>query len=210
MDYEETFAHVARFSSIRALLAIGAHYDLEIHQMDVDAAYLNDDIDYDIYMKQPEGSYVNESEHLVCKLNKSLYGLKQSGRVWYEKITDELKSLGFHQLLTENCVFITTHGENSLTIIALYVDDLLLQSNSLKTLNNVKQKLSTIISMKDVGEAKYILGLEIYRNRLNKTISITQHRYITKIIELNGLINASDKTSKPMNTGVKLVKNRTP
>lgn len=63
-----------------------AHYDLEIHQMDVDEAYLNCDIDYDIYMKQPERHHAKESEHLVCKLNKSLYGLKQSGRIWYEKL----------------------------------------------------------------------------------------------------------------------------
>ena len=92
LDYEETYAPVARFSSIRLLLAIGAHYDLEIHQMDVKTAFLNGDLEHEIYMCQPEGHQVEGQEQLVCKLNKSLYGLTQAGRSWYEKIDEHCSS----------------------------------------------------------------------------------------------------------------------
>ena len=84
LDYKETFAPVAKFASIRTLLALAAHQDYEIHQMDVKTAFLNGDLDVEIYMRQPEGFVVAGQEELVCKLRKSLYGLKQAGRAWFE------------------------------------------------------------------------------------------------------------------------------
>ena len=98
IDYTETFAPVAKFSSIRALLALAAHYDLEIHQMDIKTAFLNGDLDEDIYMIQPEGFVVKGKESWVCKLNKSLYGLKQASRAWYQKMDQALLNLRFKRL----------------------------------------------------------------------------------------------------------------
>ena len=100
VDFTETFAPVARFSSIRALLALATACDLEIHQMDVRTVFLNGDLDVDIYMTQPEGFVVPGAETKVCKLNKSLYGLKQAGRQWYQKIDDALIKLGLTGLDT--------------------------------------------------------------------------------------------------------------
>ena len=83
VDFNETFAPVAKFTTIRCILAIGAVMDLEIHQMDVKTAFLNGELEEDIYMEQPEGFVEQGKEHLVCKLKSSLYGLKQSPRAWY-------------------------------------------------------------------------------------------------------------------------------
>ena len=92
IDYNETFAPVARFDSIRAVLALVAHHDWELHQMDVKSAYLNGDLEEELYMRQPTGFVVKGSENLVCRLNKSLYGLKQVGRTWNKRIDVELKA----------------------------------------------------------------------------------------------------------------------
>ena len=126
IDYDETFAPVAKFTSIRMLLALAAHYDFEVHQMDVHTAFLNGDLDVDIYMQQPEGytSGSNGGQQLVCKLQKSLYGLKQAGRAWFEKMDKALAELGFSSLSHDSCIYLQ-RSDRYVTFIALYVDDLL-------------------------------------------------------------------------------------
>lgn len=208
VDYTETFAPVARFASIRALLAIGAFYDLEIDHLDVNTAFLNGDIDCEAFMIQPEGYEEPDKEHLVCKLNKSLYGLKQAGRKWYEKIHHELSSLGFNYLQTDNCIYVGTKSEN-IIIIALYVDDLLLESNSRAELNELKGKLTAIFEMKDLGEIKSILGLKIQRDRTRRTIKISQTEYIKNILKHYNMSECSQKTQTPMNSGTILMKSET-
>ncbi len=94
VDYNETFAPVAKFVSIRCILALAAIQDMEIHQMDVKTTFLNGDLEEEIYMEQPQG-FTQEGEHLVCKLHKSLYGLKQSPRAWNKKLDVFLKSIKF-------------------------------------------------------------------------------------------------------------------
>ena len=107
IDYNETFAPVAKFCSIRALLALAAREDMEIHQMDVKTAFLNGDLDEDIYMKQPQGYVVDGKEDYVCKLHKALYGLKQAGRAWYKKIDNVLlHTLGFKRSQADHCVYV--------------------------------------------------------------------------------------------------------
>jgi Reverse transcriptase (RNA-dependent DNA polymerase) len=95
IDYHETFAPVAKFNSIRTLLAIAAQHNLEVHQLDVKTAFLHGDLEEEIYMQQPEGFIQADQKHQVCKLKKSLYGLKQAGRTWYQKLDTYLRQLGF-------------------------------------------------------------------------------------------------------------------
>jgi hypothetical protein len=178
IDYTETFAPVARFTSIRALLAIGAHYDLEIHHMDVKTAFLNGEIDHEIYMAQPEGHVRPGEENLVCKLNKSLYGLKQAGRAWYEKIHNELIKLNFTRLETDNCIYIS-RSQGRTTVIALYVDDLLLLSNCMTDLVDIKRRLSDRFEMKDLSEVRFILGIKVERDRRTRTLWISSHKAST-------------------------------
>ena len=204
IDFCETFAPVARLSSIRVLLALGAHYDWEIHQMDVKMAFLNGDLDEEIYMTQPEGFIQPGMENMECKLTKALYELKQAGRQWYQKMHQALKELNFQSLDTDHCVYRLEHG-STVVFIALYVDDLLILSNELNRLNKFKQDLSRVFDMKDIGEAQFVLGIQIIRDRKNRTLTISQCEYVKRIV---GNLQLSDcrPTGTPLAHGVHLSK----
>jgi hypothetical protein len=201
IDYTETFAPVAKFSSIRSLLALAAHYDLEVHQMDVKTAFLNGDLEEDIYMVQPEGFIVKGKETWVCKLNKSLYGLKQASRAWYQKMDQALQNLEFIRLYADPCIYVLRTSE-LVIFLSLYVDDLLLVSNSLKNLSHLKQQLSKKFEMKDLGEAHFVLGIQIERNRKARTLSICQQQYIKNVVERFNM-SESKPVSTPLDLGSK-------
>ncbi|MGH7240582.1 MAG: reverse transcriptase domain-containing protein, partial [Candidatus Saccharimonadales bacterium] len=202
VDYHETFAPVARFSSIRVLLALAAVFDWEIHQMDVQTAFLNGDLTEDIYMTQPEGFVVKGKETLVCKLSKSLYGLKQASRAWNQKMDQCLLGMKFSSFYADPCVYVFRHG-NVIMLVAMYVDDLLLLSNSLSRLVSLKQDLAKKFSMKDMGEAHFILGIEITRDRSSRTLSLSQKAYIKKVVERFNMTN-SKPVATPLDAGTKL------
>lgn len=141
---------------------------------------------------------------MVCKLNKSLYGLKQAGRQWYSKIDHTFLSLGFRRLESDHCIYVY-HISNIVMYIALYVDDLLIFSNNTPMMKSVKSKLSELYHMKDLGEAKYILGMQISRDRSNSTISLRQTAYIESLVERFGQSQCKN-TYTPMDNGSKLSK----
>ena len=130
IDYEETFSPVAMIKSFRILLSIAAHLDYEIWQMDVKTAFLNGFLDEDIYMEQPEGFIAKGQESKVCKLQKSIYGLKQASRSWNHRFDQAVKSFGFDQNLEEPCVYKRGEGK-SVVFLILYVDDKLLIGSEL-------------------------------------------------------------------------------
>ena len=105
IDYEETFSPIAMLKSIRILLSITAHYDYKILQMDIKTSFLNGNLEEEIYMLQPEGFIVKNQEHMVCKLKRSIYGLKQASRSWNIIFDQTIKSFGFEQNLNEPCVY---------------------------------------------------------------------------------------------------------
>jgi transposase InsO family protein len=181
IDYHETFAPVARFDSIRALLSLVAHHDWELHQMDVKSAYLNGDLEEELYMKQPTGFVAAGAEKLVCRLNKSLYGLKQAGRTWNKRMDVELKAHGFVPIHADPCVYAYKRG-NVVLIISLYVDDLLLASDNLEELKKVKAELQSCFEMEDMGEASFALGIKITRDRAARTLTISQGAYILDVL----------------------------
>jgi transposase InsO family protein len=208
IDYEETFAPVAKFATIRALLSVAAHYDLEIHQMDVRTAFLNGDLEQDIYMKQPEGYVASGKENLVCKLRKSLYGLRQASRAWYDKIHHALVDMGFQVLSADTCVY-QLRKDALYVLVALYVDDLLLLANSLEGLSALKKDLSKRFSMTDLGEAHYILGIQIDRDRAARTLSISQREYVHKVLQRFGMLDCKP-AAIPLPTSVQLTKADSP
>ncbi|GKC26587.1 zinc finger, CCHC-type containing protein [Tanacetum coccineum] len=156
IDYFDTYAPVARITTIRLLLALAAIHNLVIHQMDVKTSFLNGDLDEEVYMKQPGGFVMSDNEHKVCKLVKSLYGLKQAPK---HKFDDSGKGV----------------------IICLYVDDMLIFGTDQNQVDKTKKFLSSRFSMKDMGEADVILGIKIKRE--NNGIVITQSHYIEKILK---------------------------
>jgi transposase InsO family protein len=180
IDYNETFSPVTRFATIRFLLAYANHYDLEIEQLDVVAAFLNGKIDEDLYMRQPQGHEVKGKEHLICKLKKSIYGIKQAPHTWNETLYKTLNSLGF----TKGTVDTTVYQDLERNIIvAVYVDDILVIGKNRKDISEIKNKLSEKFDIVDKGPIKQFLGWEIMRNREEGLLCINQKKYITDILK---------------------------
>ncbi|CAA7014470.1 unnamed protein product [Microthlaspi erraticum] len=164
IDYKETFSPVSKKDSLRIVLALVAQYDLELHQMDVETAFLNGDLEEEVYMDQPEGFVVAGKEHMVCKLRKSIYGLKQASRQWYLKFNDTITSYGFVEVIVDRCIYVKISGSKFIMLV-LYVDDILLAANDMGMLHDTKKYLSKNFEMKDMGEASYVIGIEIFRDR---------------------------------------------
>ncbi|GJX60580.1 retrotransposon protein, putative, ty1-copia subclass [Tanacetum coccineum] len=182
VDYGETFSLVAGIRSIRILLAIAAFYEYEIWQMDVKTAFLNGHLSKDIYMVQPERFVDPNHPNKVCKLQRSIYGLKQASRSWNKRFDEEIKKIGFTQNPDEPCVYLKASGSN-VAFLVLYVDDILLMGNSIAMLQEVKYWLCKCFSMKDLGEAAYILGIKIIRDRSKRLIALSQSAYMEKTLK---------------------------
>ena len=137
-DYDETYSPVVKYSSIRALLAFAVQNGMIVHQMDVVTVFLNGTLDEEIYMEQPPGYIEKGEEHLVCKLKRSLYGLKQSSRCWSTVFKEYMESINFKPCTADPCIFVTGEGAD-LTIIAVYVDDLIAITKTPETMKKIKK-----------------------------------------------------------------------
>jgi hypothetical protein len=194
IDYEDTFSPVVRFASIRLILSIVAKQDLELFQMDVKTAFLNGELDEEIYMAQPAGFEAKVHERKVCRLKRSIYGLKQSSRQWYLRFHDSITSFGFEMIEEDHCMYLK-RSKRSILILSLYVDDILLAGNDMDSIVTTKKWLSSTFEMKDMGEANFVLGVKITRDHSKKLLSLSQGTYIKKILERFHMHN-----SKPIDT----------
>lgn len=188
IDYEETYSPVVRYNSIRFLLALAVQKDLEIFQMDAVTAYLQGDLEEDIYMEQPKGFKDNTGR--VCRLNKAIYGLKQSGRVWNQKLDGKLRTFGLVPTKTDPCIY---HNEENTLIVAIYVDDFLIFHKTTELLESLKTYLHEEFSMKDIGPVKNCIGMTITKG--SDYMELDQSRYIQKILEKFGMLDC-----KPVKT----------
>nr|GEW76915.1 retrotransposon protein, putative, Ty1-copia subclass [Tanacetum cinerariifolium] len=205
-NYEETFSPVADIRAIRILIAIAAYYDYEICQMDVKTAFLNRYLNKEVYMEQPEGFINPKYPNRVCKLKRSIYGLKQASRQWNKRFDDEIKKFGFTQNHDEPCVYLKSSGSN-INFLILYFDDILIMGNNIPMLQSVKTYLGRCFAIKDLGEAAYILGIKIYRDRSRRLIGLCQTAYIKKILKWYCMEN-SKHGSIPMQEKLKLSKSQ--
>lgn len=159
IDYTEIFSPVVKHTSIRMLLSLVVHFDLELDQLDVKTAFLHGKLLETIYMKQPKGYEEKGREDLVCLLDKSLYGLKQSPRCWYQRFDAYMSKIGFVKSAYDSCVYINSSSYSTDVYLLLYVDDMLVASKSKDVMSRVKQSLKEEFDMKDLGESKRILGI---------------------------------------------------
>lgn len=186
VDYFDTYAPVARLSSIRAVLAIAASKDMEIHQIDIKGAYLNGRLADNeiIYMKQPPGFHDSSHPGKVCRLVKTLYGLKQSGRRWYQRLCEILvDNLGLSRCDVDNAVFFKSDPPN-LIIILVHVDDCTIVTNKLELVDWLKKGVAEHVEITDLGEIHWLLGIEVKRDRMKGEISLSQGAYIDASIRL--------------------------
>jgi transposase InsO family protein len=206
VDYNEVFAPVARFASIRLLLGMANLLNLEVHQMDVQSAFLNGKIEEEIFMKQPPG-YVDEAQpNAVCRLQRSLYGLKQSARCWNLELHKYLISNGYTQCTADPCVYVKRDGESFLWL-SLYVDDLILACNDTDMLCREKKLLGSGFEMTDQGEIGFILGVLVERDRTKRVMTLSQHAYLQEVLERYGMSDCK-QTTTPCDLSATLTKLR--
>ncbi|KAM1133510.1 hypothetical protein ACFX19_043460 [Malus domestica] len=180
IDYNETFSPVSTKDSMRIILALTSHFDLELHQMDVKTAFLNGELEEDIYMQQAPGFVERGKETMVCKLNKSIYGLKQASRQWNRKFDQVMAASGFQENKLDECIYLKVLGAKVIFLV-LYVDDILLASSDMSLLQATKSMLTQNFDMKDLGEDRFVLGIEIVRDRAMKSLGLSQRQYIDRI-----------------------------
>jgi hypothetical protein len=192
VDFDQTFAPVAKFSSLRTVFTLTAEHDLELHQMDVKAAYLNTDLKEDLYMQPPPGFEVPEGH--VLKLKKGVYGTRQGGHVWYEDMRDTLSELRYTRTEADHAVFVCP-SDGIPDIITLYVDDMGLISESLERILQDKEALSRFYQMTDLSEMGWILGIRITWDREKGTLALSQEKFIREILERYRMSN-----SRPIST----------
>lgn len=231
-DFSETFAPVMRASSIRLIMALSAELGLKVHQMDVVTAYLNGEIEEELFMEIPEQlnaileEIISESkeEHpevvktsmkwlqqmkkgnKVCLIRKALYGLRQSGRQWYRRLDAELRKLLLKPLDADPCVYWSKINEN-LILIGIYVDDIIIATNNDQKMNDLKSNLSSIFEMKDLGAVNYCLGIQFTQNLRDGKITLCQKTFIKKILEKFGMENCKPIRT-PLDANEKLISPR--
>ena len=191
IDFNKTFALVVKPISYKAIFALAAALDQELEQMDIKTAFLYGNVEETIYVTQPIGF---ESGNKVCKLKKALYGLKQSPRVWYNTLAAYLKELGFEPISADYLVF--TDGT---TIIAIYVNDILIAGPDKRRIQRIKDQLYERFKITNLGECHYYLGMTVTRDRANRILRLGQAGYIQKFITEYGMWECKG-TPTPMGT----------
>lgn len=197
-ENEEIYSPVARMTTLRILLVFSLLKKLEIHQMDVETAFLNGNIKSEVYIYPPEGYKIEENK--VCLLRKSLYGLRESPRDWYECFHDFLLSINFKRSNYDYCLYLGSIN-NKQTYIILYVDDILIFGENITIINEIKENLNKRFKMKDLGKVNKYLGIEI--KYYDKQISLSQQDYIESLAHKYNITDCR-KTETPMEINLKL------
>ncbi|SGZ12064.1 BQ5605_C028g10475 [Microbotryum silenes-dioicae] len=198
IDFKEMFAPTAKFVSIRTLIALAAARGYHIIQADIDKAYLHGELEEELYMRVPEG--IRLPDNVCLKLHRSIYGLKQAGRVWNETIHKTLVKLGYNCLRSEECVYRRTLGKDDY-YIAVYVDDLLFVGPDLSEIDRVLDKLDRLYGVKRLGNAEYILSVQLIRQAGG--IALSQRQYLLDVLARFGMADAN-KSVLPMQPGLQL------
>jgi hypothetical protein len=200
VDYDETFSPIAMLKSIRILLAIAAYFDYEIWHMDVKTAFLNANIEEELYLVQSEGFVDPKDANKVCKLQRPIYRLKQASQSWNLHFDEVIKGFRFFQNIEESCIYKKMSG-SSVSFLVLYMDDILLIGNDVQMLNSVKEYLNNNFSMKYMCEAAYILGIKIYRDRSRRLLALSQSTYLDKVLKRFRMEN-SKKRNLPIDKDI--------
>ncbi|KAL0549968.1 hypothetical protein IC582_014463 [Cucumis melo] len=184
LDYDETLSPVAKLTTVRVLLALAASKDWKLWQMNVKNAFLNGELDQDIYMEQPKGFEDKILHDYVCKLRKDLYGLKQAPRAWYGKIAEFLVESGFAVASADSSLFVKAQ-DSKVVIILVYVDDLIIIGDHIEEVRQIKQNLLVRFEMKKLGELKHFLGLEMEYSE--KGLFLGQQKYVKDLLQKYGV-----------------------
>ena len=209
VHYHEIFASTARMAAMRAVLAVAATEDLELESVDISTAFLNGDIDAEVYMKVPEGLEIEgdprpgeDPKRWVVRLLKGLYGIKQGPRIWALKLHSVLTSISFEWIDCDYSVYVYRRDGVHI-MMPIHVDDLLIASNSKAAIQRVKSDLAVHFKLHEQGPTTSILGIKIERDRATRTISLSQPGYVQSILEQFGMSHCNPSLT-PMDENQKL------
>ena len=208
IDFKETFCPVSIKVSLYIIMAIMAHFDFELHRMDVRTSFLNGDLVEDVCISQPTGFEEVGEENMVCKLQKSIYGLKHASRQWYLKFDEVVTAIGFKENIVDQCIYMKVNGSKYIFLV-LHIDDILLVANDTNFLVETKQLYFSHFNMKDLGEASYVLGIQIIRDRPNGIMKLSQHTYIERILKRFNMQSCSSSKA-PIVKGDRFSKDQCP
>lgn len=204
VDYEETYSPVVRHSTLRLLFALSVKLGLSVSHLDVTTAFLNGNLKENIYMEKPEGYTVENCNDKVLLLRKAIYGLKQSSRAWYERVDDCLTKEGFKKSQLEPCLYTKMYNDVKV-MIALYVDDFFVFSNSELETSKITNVLSKNFKIKDLGQLRQCLGMRVTIDKDKNVIKLDQEQYIEKLLNKFNMVNCK-LADTPMETKINLEK----
>ncbi|GJU10622.1 retrovirus-related pol polyprotein from transposon TNT 1-94 [Tanacetum coccineum] len=194
IDFEESFAPVARIEAIRIFIANAAHKNMTIFQMDVKTAFLNGELKEEVYVSQPEGFVDQDNPSHVYKLKKALYGLKQAPRAWYDMLSSFLISQHFSKGVVDPTLF-TRQAGNDLLLVQIYVDDIIFASTNTAMCNEFANQMTTKFKMSMMGQMSFFLGLQISQSP--RGIFINQSKYASEIVKKYGMLT-TDSVDTPL------------
>jgi hypothetical protein len=199
VDYAETFSPVARYDTIRAVLAMAAELGMVVHQLDVYTAFLNGELEEEVYMVVPDG-LGEQPAGTACLLKKGLYGLKQSPRAWYSNLDECLRErLSYVRLVSDTCVYVRFCGDG-MVVLVVYVDDFLVVATSLALMTVAKSELLSAYKCVDQGEVSWFLNMRVKRDAATGGISLDQSQYTLRVLERFGMLE-SNPVSTPADPG---------
>jgi hypothetical protein len=202
IDFEETFAPMARMEAIKMFLAYACSKRIKVYQMDVKSTFLNGELEEEVYIEQPEGFLLSEKEDYVCRLKKDLYGLKQALRAWYSRLDRYLQQQGFRRGNADSNLYIKV-DQGSMIIIEVYVDDIIFGSDDDRLSQKFSKDMHNEFEMSLLGELNFFLGLHI--SQLDEGIFISQTKYIKEMLKKFKMEDCKP-VSTPMVIGCKLRK----
>jgi transposase InsO family protein len=180
VDFDEVFAPVGKYTTLRALLATAAASDMELHHLDIKTAFLNGELEEEVYVEQPPG-YEDGDRSMACRLHRALYGLRQAPRAWHNRLKKELEDLGYSTSDADPGLYVSaTQGGKTFALV--YVDDILIAADSMEAVDAFKATISSSFDVHDLGEASHFLGMAIRRDRSARTIHLSQERMATQLV----------------------------
>ncbi|KAE9161058.1 Retrovirus-related Pol polyprotein from transposon TNT 1-94 [Phytophthora fragariae] len=206
IDFFETYSPVANMNSIRVVLSVCAAYEYRMEQLDADTAFLNSELKDRVYMEVPFG--IENARDYQYQLNKAIYGLMQAASAWNKTIHRVFLGNGFKSCGADQCVYVK-RSKNGFIYVCLYVDDMIIAAKTSEDIREVKDALKNAFKMKELGPAKFILGMEIDHDMTAGTLKIKQTRYIDDVVERFGQENAKP-VDNPCAAGLKLSKTQSP
>jgi Reverse transcriptase (RNA-dependent DNA polymerase) len=171
-DYHDMFSPVAKLESLFLILAIAAKLDWELRQLNVKTAFLHAELDKEIYMEQPEGGIIEGYEDHMCKLRKGIYGLKQAGRQWNKTLDKAMLKHGFNRISADHCVYMQSTSQGK-SMIAVHTDDMAVAASIIPERDSILRGLRSMFDITHLGDIRWMLGIEICRDRDNRTISMS-------------------------------------